>query len=549
MKRLLTLLFLLASCVQAMAQSSATPVIPGTTHTTSPYFTQYSSTNKLPIAVYDAGNNAGYCYTSNGSSIAATFQVCPGGGGGGGSPGGATDSVQYNAGGGNFGGELLMSAQILFGQTAAPPLPETVSGDVTFTNLGAATVGSIGGEAVTLGGAFTMSGAHTFTGTVTGNTSVTFPTSGTLSTTTGTVTAVSIANANGFSGSSSGGATPVLTIVAGAITPSSVNGVTISNSNTPTWTIGSANGVPAVTASSPLIITSATGNITCPTCNTSSANVNSVSGDGTLISNSTSTGAVTLTLANATAKSLWGNTSSSPGAPNYQTSPVVSGSMTADTLVSTVSTGTSPLTVSSTTNVANLNASTLTGNAVGTSGATIPLLNGANTWSGVQTYTNSDLALLGSSTGKTTFTSGNAGASNYTLTIPAATDTIAELGQQQIYTANQTVQAFSLTASSTTFTPTMANGNDFQITLLTSSCSCSIANPTGTITPGTVIGLDIRQPASGGPATITTWGSYYIWPGGSSPTQTATANYIDEYTCRAWDSTHLNCTSVSNFAH
>ncbi len=39
---------------------------------------------------------------------------------------------------------------------------------------------------------------------------------------TGTVTAVSIATANGFSGSSSGGSTPALTIVAGAITPSSV---------------------------------------------------------------------------------------------------------------------------------------------------------------------------------------------------------------------------------------------------------------------------------------------------------------------------------------
>lgn len=62
--------------------------------------------------------------------------------------------------------------------------------------------------------------------------------------------------------------------------------------------------------------------------------------------------------------------------------------------------------------------------ATGTSGATIPLLNGANTWSGVQTFTNSDIALLGSSTGKTTFTSANAGASNYTLTIPAITSTI-----------------------------------------------------------------------------------------------------------------------------
>lgn len=42
---------------------------------------------------------------------------------------------------------------------------------------------------------------------------------------TGTVTAVSIASANGISGSSSGGATPALTIALGAITPTSTNGV------------------------------------------------------------------------------------------------------------------------------------------------------------------------------------------------------------------------------------------------------------------------------------------------------------------------------------
>lgn len=45
----------------------------------------------------------------------------------------------------------------------------------------------------------------------------------------GTVTAVSVATANGVSGSSSGGATPALTIALGAITPTSVNGVAFSS--------------------------------------------------------------------------------------------------------------------------------------------------------------------------------------------------------------------------------------------------------------------------------------------------------------------------------
>jgi hypothetical protein len=65
--------------------------------------------------------------------------------------------------------------------------------------------------------------------------------------------------------------------------------------------------------------------------------VTSLTGDGTLINNSSSTGAVTLTLGNATAQSLWGNTSGSPAAPGYQTSPVVSGSMTAGTFIPTSS--------------------------------------------------------------------------------------------------------------------------------------------------------------------------------------------------------------------
>lgn len=66
--------------------------------------------------------------------------------------------------------------------------------------------------------------------------------------------------------------------------------------------------------------------------------VSSFTGDGALISNSASTGAVTSTLTNATAKSLWGNSSSSSGAPSYLTAPVVSGSSTAAAFIPSSST-------------------------------------------------------------------------------------------------------------------------------------------------------------------------------------------------------------------
>lgn len=77
----------------------------------------------------------------------------------------------------------LTSAHIFVGSGLNVATDVAMSGDATLANTGAITVASIGGKAVSLGGAFTMSGAFTFTGTVTGNTTVTFPTSGTLATT------------------------------------------------------------------------------------------------------------------------------------------------------------------------------------------------------------------------------------------------------------------------------------------------------------------------------------------------------------------------------
>jgi hypothetical protein len=59
------------------------------------------------------------------------------------------------------------------------------------------------------------------------------------------------------------------------------------------------------------------------------AQVTSITGDGTLITNSGSTGDVDLTLGNAGAYTLWGNNTSSSATPGYQTSPQISGTMTA----------------------------------------------------------------------------------------------------------------------------------------------------------------------------------------------------------------------------
>ena len=51
-------------------------------------------------------------------------------------------------------------------------------------------------------------------------------------------------------------------------------------------------------------------------------------------------------------------------------------------------------------------------------------LSGTNTWTGAQTFTNSLMKLLGSSTGLTVFASANSSGTDYTITFPASTGTV-----------------------------------------------------------------------------------------------------------------------------
>jgi len=72
-----------------------------------------------------------------------------------------------------------------------------------------------------------------------------------------------------------------------------------------------------------------------------------------------------------------------------------------------------------------------------TATSTLATIGLAETITGIKTYTNSVLKLLGSSTGATTFTSANSSGTNYVATIPANTGTIAELNLAQTWTAAQ----------------------------------------------------------------------------------------------------------------
>lgn len=120
---------------------------------------------------------------------------------------------------------------------------------------------------------------------------------------------------------------------------------------------------------------------------------------------------------------------------------------------------------------------------------TIAELNLAQTFTAVQTVTNGDLALLGTSTGKTTLNSGLTGASNNTLTLPTtSSDTLAGLGTTQTFTAVQTftnsdIALLGSSTGATTFTSANASASNFTLTFpaITATVTTTIASGTAAL--------------------------------------------------------------------
>ena len=123
----------------------------------------------------------------------------------------------------------------------------------------------------------------------------------------------------------------------------------------------------------------------------------------------------------------------------------------------------------------------------------------AQTFTAAKTFTNSDLLLLGSSTGATTFTSANASATNYTLTIPANTGTVAELNLAETFSA---VQTFGTNISIGGQTATGATGTGNVVfsasPSLTGTVAVGASGSAGAITLGNATsGLLTLQTATG----------------------------------------------------
>lgn len=133
--------------------------------------------------------------------------------------------------------------------------------------------------------------------------------------------------------------------------------------------------------------------------------------------------------------------------------------------------------------------------ATGTSGATIPLLNAANTWSNSQAGSVTTLSISGS-----------------------------------------------------TFTPDASN-NHYKITLVHASCPCTLANPSPNFVAGTTGVIEIVQSATGSD-TIGTYGTSYLAPSGTSSIALSTsANAIDVFAYFVIDSTHILLIPSYNYSH
>ncbi len=129
--------------------------------------------------------------------------------------------------------------------------------------------------------------------------------------------------------------------------------------------------------------------------------------------------------------------------------------------------------------------------------------------------------------------------------LPAAT---AYTDTTQVFSAQQSGSVTSLAISTATFTPDGAN-NDYTLTLVHASCPCTLANPSATPVAGTG-GVIIVKQSSTGSDLISTWGSQYMSPGGTSTITLSTgANAVDVLSYFVQDSTHILLIPSLNFSH
>jgi hypothetical protein len=126
--------------------------------------------------------------------------------------------------------------------------------------------------------------------------------------------------------------------------------------------------------------------------------------------------------------------------------------------------------------------------------------------------------------------------------------TVPLLNGTNVWTGQQSVTPTTLSISTATFTPD-GSANNYALTLIHASCPCTLANPSATPVAGTGGQIVVIQ-SSTGSDTIGTWGSDYQASGGTAGLTLSTgANAVDILSYYVRDSTHIELSLLTNFTH
>ena len=204
----------------------------------------------------------------------------------------------------------------------------------------------------------------------------------------------------------------------------------------------------------------------------------------------------------------------------------------------TYDSGTGAFSTSSIPNSQLANSSVTIGSTAVALGGTVTTIAGLTAITSTTVNAGTGGTVFSGSTSGTTIVAASAVATG-TLTLPAATSTLAALGVVQSFTVAQRGAVSALTDGAT-ITPDFAGANNFSVTL---GGSRTLANPSNQ-TAGQTGTIVITQDGTGGRTLA--YGSNYKFAGGTVPTLTTTANAVDTLVYYVESASRITCRLIND---
>ena len=159
---------------------------------------------------------------------------------------------------------------------------------------------------------------------------------------------------------------------------------------------------------------------------------------------------------------------------------------------------------------------------------------------GIKTFNTSTVKIKGSSTGVTTLANANASATDYILTLPATTGTVALIDVVGVWTKSQSMSVVTLTSTSTSIAIDLSLSNNFSHTLTEST---TLANPSN-IVAGQSGQITFTQHASA--AKTLAFGGYWKSADGAAVTLSTTVGAINLLSYYVNNATHITFNLVKH---